>query len=342
MFNNSRYDRYVFLQRIHKHILQIRIRSPVSDLFRFELVGKDVTVKEDSYDYDWITIYKFKFTTGTEDVLPFPECPVIGWGPGRPTMECGMAPMSHYDGEILTKDTGELEVKFSSISGKDTSNLKVRGVLVQQGTTEEKDFSDHVLQRVENGDVIFNINTPRAGEYALKLYSKDNSEAEGTNFCNYVLTSRQKSENSPFPRGFQEHIGERAALNKMGIKALSHTSGLLKTDEEEMTFEFQNDNNVELSINLSGASVRTEVAKRLITEEKEGNINRFKVRYPQNGNFGVRLMGNTGSGNEPLYDYVVKYRKSKSKRYTPREPPVEKQKVEDDLPATDLSPGKLV
>ncbi|XP_021364892.1 uncharacterized protein LOC110457720 isoform X2 [Mizuhopecten yessoensis] len=308
-----RYDRYVFLHRLNETILVIRIRSPVVDTFRFELVGKDVTVDDPAYDYDWLTIFKIIFTTEKENCEPFPECPVIGWGPGRDTIECGLAPMSHFAGEIEAKDTGALEVKFSPVDGKDWSAKSVRAELVKGGNTAE-DLSDHVVQRYENGDIIFNVNTPRQGEYALKLYTKENGEEVDQNFCNYLVTSRQIGENFAFPRGFNEKLGPKKGAMTAGITAISHPSGFIQTEDEEIVLEFQNDNNIDLSLNLSGKMVRPEVAKRLITQEQDGNICRFTVRFPQNGNYGLRLKGNTGKGFEDMYDYVVKYKKNRTKR----------------------------
>jgi hypothetical protein len=41
--------------------LTVKIRSPERQVYRFELVGKDVTIEGDNYDYDWIAIYKIIF-----------------------------------------------------------------------------------------------------------------------------------------------------------------------------------------------------------------------------------------------------------------------------------------
>ncbi|XP_069114562.1 uncharacterized protein [Argopecten irradians] len=308
-----RYDRYVFLHRVKDTLLVIRIRSPVADTFRFELVGKDVTVEDPAYDYDWLTIFKIIFNSEKENCEPFPECPIIGWGPGRDTIECGLAPMSHFGGEIEAKDTGALEVKFSPVDGKDWSTKTVRAELVKGGNNAE-DVSDHVVQRYENGDLIFNVNTPRQGEYALKLFTKDEGEEIDRNFCNYLVTSKQVGENFAFPRGFNEKLGPKKGAAIAGIKAISHPTGFLQCEDEEIVLEFKNEKNIDLSLNLSGKMVRPEVAKRLISQEQDGDICRFTVRFPQNGNYGLRLMGNTGKGFQSLYDYVVKYKKNRSKR----------------------------
>nr|XP_022341994.1 uncharacterized protein LOC111135861 isoform X3 [Crassostrea virginica] len=312
--NLPRYDRYVFLQRTNDDTLSIRVRSPVADTFRFELVGKDVTIRDKTYDYDWVAIYKVVFGKDNDSIEPFPESPIIGWGPGRAMMEFGLAPMSHFGGEIKNKDDGKIEVKFGTTSDRDWNKVKIHGELVKGGGESEV-LPDHVIHRVENGDVVFNVNTPKSGEYALKLYAKGDRDREAKNICNYMISSEQKGENFAFPRGFQNGLGPKEAFNSLGLRALTHESGMIETDDEvlEISFEKTQDN-VELSLSLTGNTIRPEMAKRLIEETVEGNIVTYKIRLPQTGNYGIKVMGNRGKGYENVYDYVVQYKKSLKKK----------------------------
>ncbi|XP_076086199.1 uncharacterized protein LOC143056904 isoform X2 [Mytilus galloprovincialis] len=322
--NLPRYDRYVFLQRKKPHILHIRVRSPVKDIFRFELVGKDVTITDPGYDYDWVAVYKFDFTgSTTTDVDAFPECPVIGWGPGRAAVECGMAPMSHFGGEIIPANDGKLEIKFSTVNDKDWNKMDIKGQLIRGGSAPEE-VSDHIVHRVENGDIIFNLTTPKKGEYAFKVYANEEGDREPKNVCNYLITSNQKQENTPFPRNFSECLGEKEAFRAMGLKALTHQSGYIETGDEELEIAFQKIGDIDLSLNLSGSLIHAEMAKRLISEEVNGDKITYKIRFPGNGNYGLRLMGNRGQGNEVMYEYVVNY-KQKKQKHKPREekPPPE-------------------
>ena len=309
----------MFLHRLNDEKLSIRIRSPVADTFRFEVVGKDVTVTDPTYDYDWIAIFKLVFGNDNDDCEPFPECPIIGWGPGRATMECGLAPMSHFAGEIKQgkDDSGKIEVRFSTTSDKDWNKMQIHGELVQGGSSGEK-IPDHVVHRVEDGDVIFNVNTPQAGEYALKLYAKGEKDKDSKNICNYLISSDQKEHNPSFPRGFADGIGPKPAFDKMGIRALTYTSGYIETDEEVVELKFQKPEGVELSLSLSGNSIRPEMAKRLVDEETDGDITTYKVRLPSNGSYGVKVMANAGKGNINVFDYVIIFKKNlKKKTYKP-------------------------
>jgi hypothetical protein len=91
------------------------------------------------------------------------------------------------------------------------------------------------------------------------------------------------------------------------------------------------------------------MAKRLISEEINGNRVTYKVRFPGNGNYGLRLMGNRGKENEVLYDYVVQYKKGKKSSQKSKPEPVVKPKtkpepepepVEHNIP--DFSQGKML
>lgn len=335
MFCVDRYDRYVFLQRKKAHILHIRVRSPVRDIFRFELVGKDVTITDAGYDYDWVAVYKFDFTGSTAtDVDPFPECPVIGWGPGRQAMECGMAPMNHFGGEINAGNDGKVEIKFSAINQKDWNKMDIKGQLIKGGNSPEE-VSDHVVHRVENGDIIFNLTTPKEGEYAFKVFANEEGEREPKNVINYLITSKQKHNNAPYPRNFTDRLGAKSVFHAMGVQAVTHESGYIETEDEELELAFQQTGNtdIDLSMSLSGSTIHAEMAKRLISEEKNGRIVKYKVRFPGDGNFGLRLLGNRGNGNELFYEYIVCYKKGKVvHRAAPKEPqpppqPVPKEEV---------------
>lgn len=276
-----------------------------------------MTVRDKTYDYDWIAIYKLVFGKEDDSIEPFPECPIIGWGPGRATMECGLAPMSHFAGEIKNIDGGKIEVRFGTTSDKDWSKMKIHGELVKGGS-ENEPIPDHVIHRVENGDVIFNVNTPKSGEYALKLYAKGERDKESKNICNYIVSSEQKGENYAFPRGFQGGLGCKDAFNAMGLRALTHESGMIDTDEEVLEIAFEKtQENVELSLSLTGNTIRPEMAKRLIEESVDGNIVTYKIRLPQTGNYGIKVMGNRGRGNESVFDYIVQYKKSHKKKSKP-------------------------
>ena len=57
-----RCDQYVFIHRTNnQETLSVKIRTPDPCTYRFELVGKDSSIREEGYDYDWIAIYKIIF-----------------------------------------------------------------------------------------------------------------------------------------------------------------------------------------------------------------------------------------------------------------------------------------
>lgn len=155
-------------------------------MFCFEFVGKDVMVRDKIYDYDWIVIYKLVFGKDDDLIEFFLECLIIGWGFGWVMMEFGLVLMSYFGGEIKNRDDGKIEVKFGIISDKDWNKVKIYGELVK-GSGESEVLFDYVIYCVENGDVIFNVNILKIGEYVLKLYVKGEWDKEVKNICNYMI-----------------------------------------------------------------------------------------------------------------------------------------------------------
>ena len=57
-----RCDQFVFMHRTNnQEILDVTIRSPEAATYRFELVGRDSTILDEDYDYDWVAIYRVVF-----------------------------------------------------------------------------------------------------------------------------------------------------------------------------------------------------------------------------------------------------------------------------------------
>ncbi|KAL3861103.1 hypothetical protein ACJMK2_007175 [Sinanodonta woodiana] len=330
-----RYDRFVFLHREHNmEVLVARIRSPVADTFKFELVGKDRSIKSPMYDYDWVALYKIIFKQakdGREGCQPYPETPEIGWGPGKDLLEIGMAPMSHCTGEVKTDENGMAEIKFSQISTGGLSDLAYSAKLYTGGV-KQTEIPDRVVHRVENGDVIFNVRAPWREEYALHLFCSKPDEKNGPqNICNYLVVSSQKHHNGSYPKGFQDKLGPSKTFNEFGITP-SHVSGMIYTEVEEVTLSFQKTKNIDLSINLSGGEIKQTDAHRLITRQDTDTEIIIKVRLPSPNSYGLKIRGTAtpNSPHEDIYSYIIEYRRQSGKKKR-------KEKEEEKLEQTDLS-----
>ncbi|XP_053379057.1 uncharacterized protein LOC123526583 isoform X3 [Mercenaria mercenaria] len=311
----KRMDRYVFMHRTNNNEnLTVKIRSPKEDVFRFELVGKDTTVTDENYDYDWIAIYKIIFTEGLKECQPFPPSPAVGWGPGRVAVETGLVPLSHFTGEVEMDDYGKAEIKFGTADKMKIGDMYYTAKVYTGGDTMEE-LPDYVVHRVENGDVIFNVMTPEKGEFVLRLFVKDGIDGKTREFCDYLLISRQIEENGRFPKGFQTRLGPKNPAFATSGLSPTKSSGFIRTEFDEVHIGFSRDEDIELSVNFSGENVKPAEAPLLLSQKEAGAVVTYTVRLPGTGQYGVKVRGTREDGtvHVPLYDYVIDYRKPKKR-----------------------------
>ncbi|XP_052213451.1 uncharacterized protein LOC127832191 isoform X2 [Dreissena polymorpha] len=311
---DTRVDRYLFIHRTadHEH-LTMRVRHPSSATLRLELVGKDTTITTPNYDYDWIAIYKIIFHEGLYKCPVFPPTPSVGWGPGRVTRATGLVPLSHFTGEVLMDDYGKAEVKFGAAQKGQIGEMSYTAKVFTGGESLEE-VMDSVVHRVENGDVIFNVMTPQSGEYVLRLFVKDEDSETVNEFCDYLLVSHQKDSNGKYPKGFQARLGPKKAFATSGMSP-TIPSGYIRTEMPDVNIGFQRSEDIELSVNFSGENVKSADAPRLLSQRENGKWVTYTVRLPDTGQFGVKVRGSLQDEgvHEPLYDYVIDYRKIKKR-----------------------------
>lgn len=210
---------------------------------------------------------------------PYPPTPMIGWGPGRETEKAGLVPLSHFTGEVEMDDHGKAEIKFGQTSERKTTDTTY-GARVYTGGETMNEIPDSAVHRVENGDVVFNVMTPDKGEYVVRLFGKDAEEPKAKEFCDYFLLSKQKDNNGKFPKGFQ-HSKLGAKSPGFATSGLTPTiaSGLIKTDSNEVNVGFTRNEDIEMSVNLSGEKVKPADAPLLLRQTESGKDVTYNVRY---------------------------------------------------------------
>lgn len=207
----------------------------------------------------------------------FPPPPEIGWGPVLFTKATGLVPLSDFTGEVIMDDFGKAEIRFGAADKMKIGEMLYSAKLYTGGSKMDE-IEDAVVHRVEGGDVIFNVMTPKAEEYVLRLFIKDEVKETNYEFCNYLLISRQREQNGKFPKGYQARLGPKAMFP---FAALSPTkpSGFIKTEQDQVYIGFSRSEDIELSVNLSGEKVKPSEAQLLLSQTESGKLVSYTVKY---------------------------------------------------------------
>ena len=176
-------------------------------------------------------------------------------------------------------DYGRAEIKFGTSDKTKIGSMMYAALMYKAGTNLEE-LADHVVHRLENGDVIFNVQTPDKGEYVLRLFfRRDVDKGKGEEFCDYFLISNQIEKNGKFPKGFQNRLGAKMpAFASSGLRPVK-TSGYVRADNEEVKFGFYRDEDIELSVNLSGEKIKPSDAPLLLSQKEKEELVEYTVRY---------------------------------------------------------------
>lgn len=231
--------------------------------------------------------FLFFLSKGLSGCLPFPKPPLIGWGPGRTALNRGLVPLSHFTGEVPMDDIGKVEIKFGAVNKQKLGDMTYSAMMYAAGEKMEE-LPDHVVHRVENGDVIINAMTPERGEFSFKLFAKQEGErGNGKEICNYLLISKQKEENGHFPRGFTERLGPKYPQFLQSGLIPATPSGFIQTDQDVVKLAFTRTEDIELSLNFSSERIRPAEAPRLLSQEEDGDVVTYILRYEKNKCFYV-------------------------------------------------------
>jgi len=116
-----------FIHRSNENVLSVKVRFPKVGVYKLEIVGKDTSVSQPEYDFDWVAIYKVSVNSIPEKQVFFPILEEAGWGPGKPLFHFGLEALTHASGVIKTLP-GQLTVKFKI---KDAAKFKQANIAYQ-------------------------------------------------------------------------------------------------------------------------------------------------------------------------------------------------------------------
>ncbi|OWF43434.1 hillarin-like [Mizuhopecten yessoensis] len=162
----------------------IRIRFPRKGTYKLEIVGKDRTIEEDGYDFDWVAVYKIRVNGFPKKYQAFPKVGDSGWGNNPRIEENGLAALSHPHAVILAE--GDMTLIAFGIEEDSAKGLDLRYRL----TDVNKSLDALPLEKTgvteEEDQYIIEVRPPQGDEAALVVYILT-EEGEQINICNNLI-----------------------------------------------------------------------------------------------------------------------------------------------------------
>ncbi|XP_053379649.1 lim and transglutaminase domain protein ltd-1-like isoform X2 [Mercenaria mercenaria] len=224
-----------FINRPNDNVLSVKVRFPKVGTYKLEIVGKDVSVTQIDYDFDWVAIYKVTVNSIPERQTFFPVIEAAGWGPGKILGEFGLQALSHLNG-VIKMAPGPLEVKFKIIDHNKFKKANIVYQMLPLGEEEDVLAETHPFQ--QNGDILEAGFTVNEGEYKMKI-SHVFGEGHERNICNYHIISTfppkpktVEKDRTPTPEVDEE--GElreklREAIDSRNLEELERTVDLVES-----------------------------------------------------------------------------------------------------------------
>ncbi|XP_062572358.1 uncharacterized protein LOC134234325 [Saccostrea cucullata] len=189
--DENRYQ-HDFLYKPNEDSLSVRIRFPKRGTYRVEIVGKDTTIQDENYEYDWIAIYKATVVTGPKKYAAFPKAADVGWGNSPLLQGLGLTSANFEQNRaVVTAEEGMCTIAFdiNTPEAEDLS-LSYKMISVNSGLEDVAMESDAFVK--EDGKFQCYINIPPGDEGAFCLFAQVDDPEYGSiekNICNYLILS---------------------------------------------------------------------------------------------------------------------------------------------------------
>lgn len=171
-------NNYVLLNRSDSK-WDFGIRFPEIGIYKLQILGgRGYEVR--------MCAFKIIVNEVQEDCQPYPFNPgKVGYGPNADTELAGVKATSHKSGIVKVFARKEVVFNFNL-----TRDIHVKTELIHN-TLSKEELSKYITQTQRNRNVNVQVSVPENGEYALAMHSKSKNESDGEykNVCNYLLTS---------------------------------------------------------------------------------------------------------------------------------------------------------
>lgn len=297
-------ERFVFFEHTEEQVL-FTIRLPVTGMFQFDIFAVDV---QHSKSYKLLCTYLIQCDGKSDSILPFPDCPDLGWGVTPHAEHAGIRLRNKENpcGRITTK-TGEIELIFD-VQDIPFLSSSLKNVLINEAL-----LSKYILSRRDKEKFIVKVRLPKEGEYALKIFADDG----GNKIENYIpkdiinlllYFDGGEKINEPFPNVAGGNVGTKPYAEKFGIDVISYQNGIVKAWGGRARVEFEtHSEGLVLMCDLSSSNKDAQ-ARGKIESTHVDNHWVFDLTLPVPGDYSVNVLAAIEEDSSNVYEvqsYII-------------------------------------
>nr|XP_034314953.1 uncharacterized protein LOC105338050 [Crassostrea gigas] len=291
-------ERFVFFEHTEEQVKFI-IRLPVTGMFQFDIFSVDV---QHSKSYKLLCTYLIQCDGKSDSILPFPDCPDLGWGVTPHAEDAGIRLRNKENpcGRITTK-TGEIEFIFE-VQDIPFLSSSLKNVLINEAL-----LSKYILSRRDKEKYIVKVRLPKEGEYALKIFADDG----GNKIENYIpkdiinlllYFDGGEKINEPFPNVAGGNVGTKPYAEKFGIDVISYHNGMVKAWGGKARVEFEtHSEGLVLMCDLSSSNKDAQ-ARGKIESTHVDNHWVFDLTLPVPGDYSMNVLAAIDEDSSNVYE----------------------------------------
>ncbi|KAL3865452.1 hypothetical protein ACJMK2_042840 [Sinanodonta woodiana] len=175
--------------------------------------------------------------------------------------------------------------------------------------SEELQLQRYILKKHEKSNVEFTFRCPQAGVYKLDIVGGKTTTLQ-SDLCSFKITcDAPKLDCQPLPVSPEIGFGPSYLMEKMGVKAESHTTAIVRIQAfEEITMTFTCIINVSVETSLVHNSLDAEELKRLLTQTVENKNITVRIRIIQKGEYVLQMFAKTqdpSQDNQNICNYLL-------------------------------------
>lgn len=230
-FNGQMIPNCVFHQ-LKRDKIVFHLRTPLEGEYKVDMYGIN-SIQHSKVDLicSYVIINNKK-----RDYEVFPFSPEIGWGKTF-LMDALGVDIENGDSATLQFRNGKFNINVTL-----RDNLKLKGILFS-AKEEASSFKNRIKMEIKREQITFHFRLKEKGEYGFQLSAFLYGIYK--NICNYFIVIEESSELNPFPRTFENCIGQKIPFSciKMNPTMSLGEYGFLYDGAENIQIEIKHSSN---------------------------------------------------------------------------------------------------